>query len=129
MAKTSAGIKKTVSGDEAILALIVDSIQDIKGKNIVQIDLRKIPDAPARYFIICEGESTTQVRAIAANVTRRMRDEAGIRSSHAEGKQGARWIAVDFFDIVLHVFEKSLRVYYDLENLWADGRVTEYQNI
>lgn len=109
--------------------LIVDAIQDIKGKNIVLINLSHIPDAPARYFVICEGESSTQIKAIAGNVARRVKEETSFRASHIEGELGAKWVLVDFFDIVVHVFDKATRQYYDLEELWSDGKFTEIQNL
>ncbi|HEX5626049.1 MAG TPA: ribosome silencing factor [Saprospiraceae bacterium] len=114
--------------DPEFLALIIDSIQDIKGKNIVQLDLRHLPDAPASYFIICEGDSSTQIKAIAGNVERRAKAEAGVLA-HSEGQLGARWVLVDFFDVVVHVFDKETRRYYELEDLWSDARFTEYKNI
>ncbi len=114
--------------DQAFLDLIIDSIQDIKGKNIILLDLRKLPDAPASYFIICEGDSSTQIKAIAANVERRAKEEAGQRS-HSEGQLSSKWVLVDFFDVVVHVFDKETRRYYELEELWSDARMTEYQNI
>lgn len=114
--------------DQAFLDLIIDSIQDIKGKNIILLDLRKLPDAPASYFIICEGDSSTQIKAIAANVERRAKEEAGQRS-HSEGQLSSKWVLVDFFDVVVHVFDKETRRYYELEDLWSDARMTEYQNI
>jgi ribosome-associated protein len=111
------------------LDLIVDAIQDIKGKNIVLINLIHIPDAPARYFVICEGDSSTQIKAIANNVARRVKEESAFRASHIEGELGAKWVLVDFFDIVVHVFDKATRQYYDLEELWSDGKMTEISNI
>jgi len=121
--------KSLVTSEEALLSLIVDSIQDIKAKNIIQIDLRNIKDAPARYFIICEGESSTQIKSIANNAARRVKGESIFKANHIEGQLSAKWVLVDFFDIVLHVFDKSTRHYYDLENLWGDGKLTEFQNI
>jgi len=114
--------------DQAFLDLIIDSIQDIKGKNILLLDLRKLPDAPASYFIICEGDSSTQIKAIAGNVERRAKEEAGQRS-HSEGQISAKWVLVDFFDVVVHIFDKETRRYYELEDLWSDARMTEYQNL
>ncbi len=114
--------------DQDFLDLIIDSIQDIKGKNIVLLDMRHLPDAPASYFIICEGESNTQIRAIAGNVERRAKTEAGVKA-HSEGQLGAKWVLVDFFDVVVHIFDKDTRRYYELEDLWSDARFTEYQNL
>ncbi len=122
--KAKASSKK----DQDFLDLIIDSIQDIKGKNIVLLDMRHLPDAPASYFIICEGESNTQIRAIAGNVERRAKAEAGVKA-HSEGQLGAKWVLVDFFDVVVHIFDKDTRRYYELEDLWSDARFTEYQNL
>lgn len=129
MSKSSVKTQELKNQDTELLSLIIDSIQDIKAKNIVQIDLRKIQDAPAKYFIICEGESSTQIKSIANNAARRVKEESIHRANHIEGQLGARWVLVDFFDIVLHVFDKSTRHYYDLENLWSDGKLTEFQNL
>lgn len=112
-----------------ITELIVDSIQDIKGKNIVKLDLREVDDAPTDFFIVCEGESTTQVSAIANNVVRRLKQEIKVRPAHVEGKMSATWVLVDYFDIIVHVFYPETRRFYDIEDLWADAKVTEYQNI
>lgn len=109
--------------------MIIDAIQDIKGKNIVKIDLTKIEDSPADYFIICEGDSTTQVGAIAMNVNKRLRNEMGIKSAHLEGMKESKWVLIDYFDTVVHVFYPETRRFYDIEDLWSDGSFTEYQNI
>ena len=104
----------------------MDSIQDIKGKRIVSIDLREIEDRPADFFVICEGESHVQVRAIAENVRRRLRAEAQERSKPIEGLQNANWVCLDYFDTVVHVFNREARSFYDLESLWSDAPSTHY---
>lgn len=109
--------------------LIIDAIQDIKGKNIVKIDLRKVEDAPADFFIICEGESTTQVGGISDNVIKRTKEELGVRPNHKEGMDNSRWVLVDYFDTVLHVFYHETRQYYQLDDLWSDGEISEYANL
>lgn len=124
LSKTKTNSKK----EQAFLDLIIDSIRDIKGKNIVLLDLRKLPDAPTSYFIICEGDSSTQIKAIAGNVERRVKEETG-QLAHSEGQLGAKWVLVDFFDVVVHIFDKETRRYYELEDLWSDARITEYQNL
>ena len=90
--------------------------------------MKHLPDAPALYFVICEGESSTKIKAIAGNVQRRAKIEAH-QSAHSEGQLNAKWVLVDFFDVVVHVFDKDTRNYYDLEDLWGDAKITEYQNI
>jgi len=109
--------------------LIIDSIQDIKGKHIVKMDLREIDEAPADFFIVCEGDSSTQVSAIAGNINKRMKDELGIRSALTEGKTGGRWVLVDYFNVVVHIFHPEARAYYEIEDLWRDAKMTEYQNL
>lgn len=108
--------------------LIIDSIQDIKGKNIVKIDLRPLDEAPADFFIICEGDSTTQVSAIANNVYKRVKDELGF-IPHREGQNASNWVLVDYFDTIVHVFYPEARALYDLEDLWSDADFTEFQNL
>jgi ribosome-associated protein len=105
---------------------IIDAIQDIKGKNIIKLDLRKIDDAPADYFIICEGDSVTQIKAISDNISKKIYNEMGISANHIEGFIGAKWILVDFFDTIVHVFYPETRMFYEIEELWSDAKITEY---
>jgi ribosome-associated protein len=114
---------------EATTDLIIDSIQDIKGKNIVKLDLRELDDAPTDFFIICEGDSTTQVKAIADNVHKNLREAIGSLPLHYEGQQNAKWVCLDYFDVVVHVFYPETRAFYELEKLWSDAGTTEYQNL
>ena len=107
--------------------LIIDSISDIKGKNIVLLNLKALDDAPADYFIVAEGDSTTQVRAIANNIERRLKDEQKIHPGHVEGTQHAKWVCMDYFDIVVHIFHPETRRFYELEQLWSDAERIEYQ--
>ncbi len=125
---------KTISKNSPLPAeqlndLIIDAIQDIKGKNIVKLDLRLLTDAPVDFFIVCEGDSTTQVRAISENIHRRVKEETGLNPAHVEGAKQAHWILVDYFNTVVHVFYPETRAFYELEDLWSDAKVTEYQNL
>ena len=115
--------------EEALANLIVDSIQDIKGKRIVKLDLRQLEFAPTNYFIICEGESNTQTRAISQNIYRRIKEELGIIPDHTEGLSDSKWILVDYFDIVVHIFYPETRSFYDLENLWSDADIRLYKDL
>lgn len=109
--------------------LIIDSISDIKGKNIVLLNLKNIDDAPADYFIVCEGDSTTQVRAIAGNIERRLKSEQQIHPAHIEGTQHAKWVCMDYFDVIVHIFHPETRRFYELEQLWSDAEKIEYHNL
>jgi ribosome-associated protein len=126
--KKSKVIEPTSVAEQQLNDLIIDSIQDIKGKNIVKLDLRHL-DAPANFFIICEGDSFVQVRAIAENINKRLKNEAGIFPNHIEGKQQALWVLADYFTTVVHVFTSEHRHFYQLEDLWSDAKVTEYKNV
>lgn len=108
--------------------LIIDSIQDIKGKNVLLLDLRRLDDAPSDYFIICEGSSTTQVKAIAERIYFKVKEESGNLPLHYEGQQSAHWICMDYFDVVVHVFYPETRKFYQLEDLWSDASFTEIKN-
>lgn len=114
---------------EMLNDVIVDAIQDIKGKKIVKIDLRKLHDAPTNYFIICEGESNVQVRAITDSIYRKVKEVYQTTPTHIEGGLQSTWIVMDFFDTVVHVFYKDTRSFYELEDLWSDGALTEYVDI
>ncbi len=118
---------KTIS--QGLQDLIIDCITDIKGKKILLLNLKAIDDAPADYFIVCEGDSTTQVRAIANNIERRLRDEIRLSPAHVEGTQHAKWVCMDYFDIVVHIFHPETRRFYDLEQLWSDAERIEYRDI
>lgn len=115
--------------EKELIALIIDSIQDIKGKNIVKLDLTRLKEAPTNYFVICEGDSNTQVKSISDNICRRVKEELKISPSHREGGTGAKWVCVDYFNTVVHVFHPETRRYYDLEDLWIDAKKVVYDNL
>ncbi len=114
---------------EELNNLIIDSIQDIKGKKIVKLDLRHLEDAPTDFFIICEGDSNTQVKAISDNVALRIKRETGLFPSHVEGEKNALWICIDYFTTVVHIFYRDTRAFYELESLWSDAEFTEYESL
>lgn len=109
--------------------LIIDGIRDKKGKNIVQLDLRNLEDAPADFFIICEGDSNVHVKAISDSIYKRVKEELHSMPSHMEGSSNARWILMDYFNTVVHVFYPETRHFYEIEHLWSDADVTEYEDL
>lgn len=124
---TDTSIKKTST--QVLNDLIIDCIQDVKGKNITLLDLRQLDDAPTDYFIICEGESTVQVKAIANHIRSRIKQETQTLPNHIEGIDNSKWVLVDYFTTLVHVFYPETREFYQLEQLWSDAKVTEYEDI
>ena len=103
--------------------LVVEAIREKKGHQILSIDLSQIEHAICDTFIICHGESTTQVGAIVDSIEKKLKTDAGIRPHHVEGVQNSQWVLLDYFDVLVHVFLEDFRSFYKLEELWADGKV------
>jgi ribosome-associated protein len=114
---------------EQLNQAIVEGIRDKKGKNIVQLDLRKLGDAPADFFIICEGDSNVHVKSISDSVYKRVKEDMQNTPVHTEGSSNARWILMDYFSTVVHVFYPETRQFYEIENLWSDAEVTEFGDV
>ncbi|MEL6392374.1 MAG: ribosome silencing factor [Bacteroidota bacterium] len=126
---SSASIRSAESATETTLEQIIDSIQEAKGKNIAKLDLRQLDDAPTDFFVICEGSSTTQIKAIADRIERDLKTNLSERPAHVEGSRNAQWICLDYFNTIVHVFHPELRAFYDLEDLWSDAEVTQYETL
>ena len=112
---------------EKLTGTIIRAIQDKKGKNIVSLDLSKIDGAICSCFIVCNADSTTQVAAIAAGIEEQVLETHGEKVWRVEGQQNALWIAMDYVDVVVHIFQTELREFYKLEELWADAPATRYE--
>ncbi len=104
--------------------LILEAVLEKKGHQIVSIDLSEVENSICDCFIICHGESFTQVGAIVESIEKKLKKEAKIRAHHVEGLQNSQWVLLDYFDILVHVFQEEYRSFYKLEELWADGKVT-----
>lgn len=102
--------------------IIVEAILDRKGKELTVLDLKSLDQSIADYFVICHGDSNTQVDAIADSVDRQSRSELQEHALHIEGKENSQWILMDYGSIVVHVFQKEYRDFYNLEALWADAK-------
>ena len=102
---------------------ITELIFNKKGYDVKILELRDITSI-ADYFVICSADSDTQVKAIADEVDKKLRDE-GIKSWHTEGYRSLNWVLIDFVDVVVHVFKKESREYYNLEKLWGDAPVVD----
>ena len=107
-----------------LIEKIIEAIQDTKGEDIKLLDLTKIENSAADYFIICSANSNTHVNAIAGNIEKKVRNELKNRPWHVEGTENAMWILVDYISVVVHIFQKHIREFYDLEDLWSDAQIT-----
>ncbi len=109
-----------------MVATVVEAIQDKKGKNIVSLDMRGFDGAICSHFVICNADSTTQVEAISNGVEEMMEQKLGEKLYRVEGRQMGLWVAMDYVDVVVHIFQTELRDFYRLEQLWSDAVRTEY---
>lgn len=121
--------KKTEETEELLLDVIIKSIKNKKGKEIVSIDLRKIDNSVCDYFVICHADSTTQVSAIAEEIRKKTKEEANQPADHVEGISNSHWVLIDYLQIVVHIFLDEYRRFYHLEELWADGILTEHEDL
>jgi ribosome-associated protein len=109
-----------------IIKTIIAAIQEKKGENIISLDLRKINEAVADFFIICEASSSIQVRAIAENVEYQVHEKCDEKPYHHEGFQQLQWVLVDYVNVVVHVMLTETRKFYQLEEMWSDAAATEH---
>ncbi len=114
---------------EEVKEIVIQSIQDKKGSDVVCLDLKKINEAITDYFIICEADSRVQVKAIADEIYRQVKDQTGYNASHTEGYDYLEWVLLDYLDIVVHIFYKDKRRFYDLEELWSDASVEQFEEV
>lgn len=105
---------------------IIQGIQDKKGEHIVSLDLRKIPEAVADFFIICEASNNNQLKAIADNIEKEVKEKCKESPYKHEGRQAEQWILIDYVDIVVHVMLPEPRKFYHLEELWSDAPSMEH---
>lgn len=112
------------SNIDALIATIIEGIEDVKGKEINILDLRDIENTVCDYFVICEGTSNTQANAIVNSIQKKVSKTLKDKPWHIEGEDNAEWILMDYVNVVVHVFQKHIREYYDIESLWGDAKMT-----
>src|SRR5574343_294238 len=115
--------KKEINNDD-LLANIIKGIEDVKGENIDILDLREIDNTVCDYFVICNGNSNTQVNAIVGSVQKVVSKELKDKPWHVEVAENGEWVLMDYVNIVVHVFQKHIREYYRIESLWGDAKIT-----
>lgn len=112
-----------------LVETITKGIQEKKGSSIVVADLGQIEGAICRYFVICQGQSPAQVEAITESIGDIVRIEAGEKPTNVVGLNNAQWVAMDYSDVLVHVFLPDVRQYYDLEHLWEDAKLTQIPDL
>ncbi len=119
--------KKNINNDD-LLANIIKGIEEVKGDNIKILDLRTIDNTVCDYFVICDGNSNTQVNAIVGSIQKIVSKELKDKPWHVEGAENGEWVLMDYVNIVVHVFQKHIREYYNIENLWGDAKITTIES-
>lgn len=114
---------------QQLVETIKDGIQEKKGSKIVIADLTHLDGAIAKYFIICQGGSPTQVEAIAGSIADTCRERLREKPVNVVGLGANQWVAIDFVDVLVHIFLPEVRAYYDLEHLWDDAKLTEIPDL
>ena len=120
-------IVKTVNTDQLITEVIT-GIEDVKGENITILDLREIENTVCDYFVICDGNSNTQVSAISGSIQKKVSKAVKDKPWHVEGESNAECILIDYVNVVVHFFQGNVREFYNLEGLWGDAKITNIEN-
>ena len=115
--------KRKASADE-LITLILEGIEEVKGLEINVLDLREIENTVCDYFIICNGTSNTHVNAIVNSIQKTVSKAIKDKPWHVEGSENSEWVLLDYVNVVVHVFQKHIREFYDIEGLWGDAKVT-----
>ncbi|AVI51325.1 MAG: ribosome silencing factor [Flavobacterium sp.] len=110
------------SATDQLVTQIISGIEEVKGQNIEILDLREIENTVCDYFIICDGTSNTQVNAIVNSIQKIVSKSIKEKPWHVEGSENAEWVLLDYVHVVVHVFQKHIREFYDIEGLWGDAR-------
>ena len=114
---------------EKLVKTIVEGIQEKKGSDIVVADLSNIEGTICKNFVVCQGNTPTQVEAIAESVADTVREKLQEKPTRVAGLRYAQWVAMDYGDVMVHIFVPEMRDYYDLEHLWADASITVIPNL
>ena len=120
--------KKTANLSTYLSEIAVFGIQEKKGSDIVRLDLRELNSSVSDYFIVCNADSSMQVKAIADSVEDEIYKQTKTSVWHKEGQENAEWIVLDYFDIVVHIFKTDKREFFGIEDLWGDAETTTYQS-
>tara|TARA_B100000886_G_C20115668_1_gene363723 strand:- start:128 stop:499 length:372 start_codon:yes stop_codon:yes gene_type:complete len=118
-------MSKPRSTEDYLISNIVDGIENVKGLDVSILDLRDIENTVCRYFVVCTGSSNTHVSAIVSAIKKTVSKELKEKPFHTEGNENAEWVLIDYINVVVHVFKKQIREYYNIEELWGDAKTTK----
>jgi ribosome-associated protein len=118
-----------INDTDLLINKIVEGIQDVKGLKITKVDMSHIDNYVFRNFVICEGRSNTHVASIADSVKDYVREQIKVKPYFVDGYDNAQWIAMDYGEVVVHVFQPELRSFYNLEGLWEDAKTEEIPDL
>ena len=116
---------KRKSNADELISKIISGVEDVKGIDVSLLDLRDIENTVCSYFIVCSGSSNTHVNAIVSSVQKTVSKELREKPFHTEGFENSEWVLIDYVNIVVHVFQKHIREYYNIEELWGDAKTTQ----
>lgn len=118
-------MSKPNCNEDALISNIVLGIDNVKGIDVSLLDLRDIENTVCSYFVVCTGSSTTHVNAIVSAIKKTVSKELKEKPFHTEGNDNAEWVLIDYVNVVVHVFQKQTRDYYNIEELWGDAKTTK----
>ena len=118
-------MSKPRSTEDSLISNIVYGIENVKGLDVCILDLRDIENTVCRYFVVCTGSSNTHVSAIVSAIKKTVSKELEEKPFHTEGNENAEWVLIDYINVVVHVFQKQIREYYNIEELWGDAKTTK----
>ncbi len=118
-----------MSQTNILVKKITEGIQEKKGQRIIVADLTSIDDTICKYFVICQGNSPNQILSIVDSIKEHVRKETNEKPESVDGLRNAQWVAMDYADVLVHVFLPELREFYDLEHLWADAKLTSIPDL
>ncbi|MEC8396974.1 MAG: ribosome silencing factor [Bacteroidota bacterium] len=118
-------MSKPRSTEDSLISNIVYGIENVKGLDVSILDLRDIENTVCRYFVVCTGSSNTHVSAIVSAIKKTVSKELKEKPFHTEGNENAEWVLIDYINVVVHVFQKQIREYYNIEELWGDAKTTK----
>ena len=118
-------MSKPRSTEDSLISNIVYGIENVKGLDVSILDLRDIENTVCRYFVVCTGSSNTHVSAIVSAIKKTVSKELKEKPYHTEGNENSEWVLIDYINVVVHVFQKQIREYYNIEELWGDAKTTK----